>query len=112
MEFIGSGRLENTTKEQLSKELKRLYATIKAMRNILARYDQLQVLGESDIKILSETAAPKSEKELSKKESTGLSVGYLSVKLPRLEAMGCIKQKKVDGVVFWKRTELGNALLL
>jgi len=89
MELDCPERLEHTAPEQHADELKRLYATIADLRERLERLGDKGWLGAGDVVLLRALEQPKTRTELA--AATGMSKGYLHVRLQRLRSMGHVE---------------------
>jgi hypothetical protein len=111
MEFGGSDRMDRTTPEQPADELRRLYSTIADLRERLERRGDKGWLGASDVVLLRALERPMTRTELA--AATGMSKGYLHVRLQRLRSMGHVEdcgqvarigRGKGQGEWIWRRS--------
>lgn len=111
MEPDRAERLDNTAREQYADELKRLYATIADLRERLDRLGDRSWLGAADVVLLHALSRPMTRTEIA--EATGMSAGYLHVRLHRLRAMGHVEdcgqvsrigRGKGKGEWIWRKT--------
>lgn len=80
-------------------EVQGLYRTIAELRQQLAALQSAQTLGAADVVILREMQGPMTRAQIS--AATGMTAGYVQVRLHRLHGMGliemCGRAKRIGG---------------